>query len=145
MEATVIAIEVDPKTLEDVQHSINRMLQSLRHLGTVGLGHALSEWQVQTVGRAKPFVMRYRRARRAETKFRPHSWKRVKKSVLYQKRGGKLLPTALKRKTLKAYTKAMARYHEFQPLTTTKPILRPELVEQLSEQLMEMAAEQLKW
>jgi hypothetical protein len=138
-------IEVDEKTLEEVRHSINRMAQSLEHLRTVDLGRELSEWQVQDVHRNKPFTMRYRKAGRAVTTFRPHSWKQVKKSILYQRRGGKLLPMALGRRTRKGFLTAMARYHAFQPITSTRPYLREELVEQLAERLLEMAQEQLKW
>ena len=138
-------IDIDPKTLKDVKHSINKMAQSLEHLRTVDLGRELSEWQVQDVGRNKPFTMRFRKAGRARTVFRPHSWKQVKKSILYQRRGGKLLPVALGRRTRKGFLTAMARYHAFQPITSTRPYLRPELVEQLAERLMEMAQEQLRW
>ena len=141
----MFTIDIDPKTLEDVKYSINKMAQSLEHLRTVDLGRELSEWQVQDVGRNKPFTMRFRKAGRARTVFRPHSWKQVKKSILYQRRGGKLLPVALGRRTRKGFLTAMARYHAFQPITSTRPYLRPELVEQLAERLMEMAREQLQW
>jgi hypothetical protein len=141
----MFTIDIDPKTLEDVKYSINKMAQSLEHLRTVDLGRELSEWQVQDVGRNKPFTMRFRKAGRARTVFRPHSWKQVKKSILYQRRGGKLLPVALGRRTRKGFLTAMARYHAFQPITSTRPYLRPELVEQLAERLMEMAQEQLRW
>src|SRR6516164_9969604 len=141
----MFTIDVDPKTLEEVQHSINRMAQSIEHLKTVDLGRELSEWKVQDVGRSKPFTMRFRKAGRARTVFRPHSWKQVKKSILYQRRGGKLLPVALGRRTRKGFLTAMARYHAFQPITSTRPYLRPELVEQLAERLIEMAREQLRW
>jgi len=141
----MFTIDIDPKTLEDVKYSINKMAQSLEHLRTVDLGRELSEWQVQDVGRNKPFTMRFRKAGRARTVFRPHSWKQVKKSILYQRRGGKLLPVALGRRTRKGFLTAMARYHAFQPITSTRPYLRPELVEQLAERLMEMAQDQLRW
>jgi hypothetical protein len=144
-EMPVFTIDIDPADLEGVRHSINRMVQPLEHLRTVDLGRELSEWQVQDVHRNKPFTMRYRRAGRAQTTFRPHSWKQVKKSILYQKRGGKLLPVALGRRTRKGFLTAMARYHAFQPITSTRPYLRPELVEQLAERLIEMAREQLRW
>src|SRR6516225_11007110 len=141
----MFSIDIDPKTLEDVKHSINRMAQSLEHLRTVDLGHELSQWQVQDVGRSKPFTMKYRRAGRAQTVFRPHSWKQVRKSAAYQRRGGSLLSRALGRRTRKGYLRAMARFHAFQPLASTLPILREELIEQLGTRLVEMAKEQLKW
>src|SRR6516225_11183838 len=102
-EVPMFTIDVDPKTLEEVRHSINRMAQSIEHLKTVDLGRELSEWQVQDVGRSKPFTMRFRKAGRARTVFRPHSWKQVKKSILYQRRGGSLLTRALGRRTRKGY------------------------------------------
>src|SRR6516164_11298768 len=123
----VFTIDIDPADLEGVRHSINRMVQSLEHLRTVDLGRELSEWQVQDVHRNKPFTMRYRRAGRAQTVFRPHSWKQVRKSSAYQRRDGSLLSRALGRRTRKGYLRAMARYHAFQPLTSTLPILREQL------------------
>ena len=141
----MITIEIDPKTLEEVRHSINRMAQSIEHLKTVDLGRELSEWQVQDVGRSKPFTMRFRKAGRARTVFRAHSWKQIRRSTAYQRRGGSLLTRALGRRTRKGYLRAMATYHAFQPLTSTLPILREELIEQLGTRLVEMAKEQLKW
>ena len=145
MTEVMAVFTIDVENLEGVRHSVNRMLQSLEHLRTVDLGHELSEWQVQDVGRSKPFTMKYRRAGRAQTVFRPHSWKQVRKSTAYQRRGGSLLSRALGRRTRKGYLRAMARYHAFQPLTSTLPILREELIEQLGTRLVEMAKEQLKW
>ena len=145
MTEVMAVFTIDVENLEGVRHSVNRMLQSLEHLRTVDLGHELSQWQVQDVGRSKPFTMKYRPAGRAQTVFRPHSWKQVRKSSAYQRRGGSLLSRALGRRTRKGYLRAMARYHAFQPLTSTLPILREELIEQLGTRLVEMAKEQLKW
>ena len=127
----MFTIDIDPKTLDEVKHSINRMKQNLEHLRTVDLGHELSEWQVQDVGRSKPFTMKYRRAGRAQTVFRSHSWKRIKRSIAYQRRGSSLLTRALSRRTKKGYLRTMAQYHAFQPLTSTREILRQELIEGL--------------
>jgi hypothetical protein len=137
----MFTIDVDPKTLEEVRHSINRMAQSLEHLRTVDLGHELSAWQVQEVGRAKPFTMKFRRAGRAQTVFRPHSWKQVRKSVRYQRRGGRAILRLAARPSLKV-ARAVGR---FQVQTSTLPILREELIEKLGERLLEMAREQLQW
>jgi len=138
-------IEVDEKALEEVRHSINRMVQSLEHLRTFDLGGELSAWQTEDVHRNKPFTMRFRKAGRAQTVFRPHSWKRVKRSILYQRRGSSLLTRALSRRTQKGYLRTMAQYHAFQPLASTREILRQELIEQLGTRLVEMAREKLKW
>src|SRR6516162_7993565 len=140
-EVPMFTIDIDPKTLEEVRHSINRMAQSLEHLRTVDLGHELSQWQVEDVGRAKPFTMKFRRAGIARTIFRPHSWKQVRKSIAYQRRGGRALARLVRHPS----RKAAAAYGAFQPLTSTRPYLRPELVEQLAERLLEMAQEKLRW
>jgi hypothetical protein len=137
----MFTIDVDPKTLEEVQHSINRMAQSIEHLKTVDLGRELSEWQVQDVGRSKPFTMRFRKAGRAQTVFRPHAWKQVIRSRRYQRSGGRKLA----RLVLHPSRKAAAAFGRFQSITSTLPILREELVEKLGERLLEMAKEQLKW
>jgi hypothetical protein len=138
-------INIDLEGLDEVRHSINRMAQSLEHLRTTDLGGELSAWQTEDVHRNKPFTMRYRRAGRAQTVFRAHSWKRIKRSIAYQRRGGSLLTRALGRRTQKGYLRAMAAYHAFQPLTSTRAILRQELIEQLGERLVEMAKEKLHW
>jgi hypothetical protein len=141
----MFTIDIDPKTLEEVQHSVNRMLLSIEHLRTTDLGGELSAWQTEDVHRNKPFTMRYRRAGRAQTVFRRHSLKRIKRSIAYQRRGGSLLTRALSRRTRKGYLRTMAQYHSFQPLTSTLPILREELVEKLGTRLVEMAKEKLHW
>src|SRR6516225_6782530 len=120
----MFTIDVDPKTLEEVRHSINRMAQSLEHLRTVDLGHELSAWQVENVGRDKPFTMKFRRVGRAETVFRPHAWQ-VIRSRRYQRRGGRAILRLAARPSLKA-ARAVGR---FQDLTSTLPILREELIE----------------
>jgi hypothetical protein len=140
-ETPMFTIDVDPKTLEEVRHSINRMAQSLEHLRTVDLGHELSAWQVENVGRDKPFTMKFRKAGRAQTVFRPHAWKQVIRSRRYQRRGGRAILRLAARPSLKA-ARAVGR---FQGLTSTLPILREELVEKLGERLLEMAKEQLRW
>ena len=134
-------IEIDEKALEEVRHSINRMVQSLEHLRSVDLGHELSAWQLEDVHRNKPFTMKFGRAGIARTIFRPHSWKQVRKSIAYQRRGGRALARLVRHPS----RKAAAAYGAFQPLTSTRPYLRPELVEQLAERLLEMAQEKLRW
>ena len=134
-------IEVDEKALEEVRHSINRMVQSLEHLRTFDLGGELSAWQTEDVHRNKPFTMRFRKAGRAQTVFRPHAWKQVIRSRRYQRSGGRKLA----RLVLHPSRKAAAAFGRFQSITSTLPILREELVEKLGERLLEMAKEQLKW
>jgi hypothetical protein len=138
---TMFTIDIDSKTFEEVQHSINPMAQSLEHLRTVDLGHELSAWQVENVGRDKPFTMKFRRAGRAQTVFRPHAWKQVIRSKRYQRSGQRKLA----RLVLHPSRKAAAAFGRFQALTSTLPILREELVEKLGERLLEMAKEQLRW
>jgi len=134
----VITIAID---VEEALHSVNRMAQSIEHMKSVDLGHELSEWQVQDVGRSKPFTMKFRRAGRAQTVFRPHSWKQMKRSGRYQRRGQRAILRLAARPSLKT-AHAVGR---FQALTSTLPILREELVEKLGERLLEMAKEQLQW
>ena len=134
----MITIAID---VEEALHSVNRMAQSIEHMKSVDLGHELSEWQVQDVGRSKPFTMKFRRAGRAQTVFRPHSWKQMKRSGRYQRRGQRAILRLAARPSLKT-AHAVGR---FQALTSTLPILREELVEKLGERLLEMAKEQLQW
>jgi hypothetical protein len=134
----VITIAID---VEEALHSVNRMVQSIEHMKSVDLGHELSEWQVQDVHRNRPFTMRYRRAGRAQTVFRPHSWKQMKRSGRYQRRGQRAIVRLAAKPSLKA-ARAVGR---FQAQTSVLPILREELVTKLGERLIEMAKEQLQW
>jgi hypothetical protein len=117
------------------------MLSNLKYVGEVGIGKTLGDWQVTNVGRLRPFVRRYRRAHRADTLFRPHSLKEVLRSRKYQRRGARKLARLVAHPSVKA----AHAYSTFQAQTSTLPILREELIEDLSRQLLEMAVEKITW
>jgi hypothetical protein len=138
---TMFTIDIDPKTLEDVQHKVDHMLQSIDHLKRVDLGAELSEWQTEDLHRNKPFTMRYRRAGRAVTVIRPHSLFEVKRSAAYQRKAGRRLIRLAKRPS----RKAAAAFRAFQARISARAILRQEMLERLVERLGEMVAEKIKW
>jgi hypothetical protein len=131
--------------LADAQHAIGHMLQSIDHLKSVDIGRELADWQTEDLHRNRPFVMRYRRAGRAETVIRPHSLFEMKRSVRYQTTRGRRLARLLGRRTKRSWLKAQAAFHSFQPQTSQREILRQEMFERLVERLGEMAREHLKW
>jgi hypothetical protein len=137
----MFTIDIDLKDLEEVQHRVDHMLQSLDHLGRVDIGRELSDWQVEDMHRNKPFTMRYRRAGRAVTVVRPHSLFEVKRSQAYQRRGALKLIRLTKRPS----RRAAAAFRLIQARTSARAILRQEMLERLVERLGEMVAEKLKW
>jgi hypothetical protein len=136
---------IDIDGLAEAQHAIGHMLQSIDHLKRVDLGHELSEWQVEDLHRNRPFTMRYRRAGRAETVIRPHSLFEMKRGIRYQRTRGRRLARLLGRRTKRSWVKAESLFHSFQPQTSQREILRQEMLERLSERLLEMGQEHLKW
>jgi hypothetical protein len=132
-------IEIDG--LSDVQRSVSQMLSNLKYVGEVGIGKTLGDWQVENVHRLKPFVRRYRRAHRADTLFRPHSRREVLRSRKYQRRRGRKLARLVAHPS----RKAAHAFSSFQAQTSTLPILREELVADLSRQLSEMLVEKVTW
>jgi hypothetical protein len=145
MEEAMFTIDIDEKTLEAVKHRVDHMLQSIEHLKRTDLGNELADWQVEDMGRNRPFVMRWRRQGRAVTIVRPHSLKQVRRSIAYQRSGGRRIARLLARTTKRGFLKAQAAFHSFQPITSQRPYLRDELLEKLVTRLGEMAAEKLKW
>jgi hypothetical protein len=136
---TMFNIEIDG--LRDVQRAVGQMLSNLEYVGRVGIGQTLGDWQVENVHRLKPFVRRYRRAHRAETLFRPHSRLQVAKSMRYQRSGARKLARLVAHPS----RKAAHAYGAFQAQTSTLPILREELIEDLTRELSEMLVEKITW
>jgi hypothetical protein len=141
----MFTINIDEATLEAVKHRVDHMLQSIDHLKSVDIGHELAAWQVEDMHRHRPFVMRYRRAGRAVTIIRPHSLFEMTRSKRYQRTRGRRLARLLGRRTKRSWLKAQAAFHSFQAPTSQRDILRQEMLERLSERLMEMATEKIKW
>jgi hypothetical protein len=134
----MLKIEIDG--LADAERAIGHMLGNITYMERTGIGQVLGDWQRETVNRV-PFVRRYRAAGRADTLFRPHSLRQVRRSRRYQRRGQRAILRLAAKPSLKA-ARAVGRLQELQ---STLPILRPELVEELSRQLLEMAVEKLTW
>jgi hypothetical protein len=115
----MISIELDGLT--QTLARFNRMAEQLRDLRGKDLSHEFREWQVEDVHRQKPFIRRHRgRPVMVWTRFRPHSWARQRRHYRAQRR--------LIRK---------GRYL----VHSSRPILRPELEEQLAERLRDLLGE----
>jgi hypothetical protein len=136
---TMFNIEIDG--LSDVQRSVSQMLSNLKYVGEVGIGKTLGDWQVENVHRLKPFVRRYRRAHRADTLFRAHSLKEVLRSRKYQRRGARKLARLVAHPSVKA----AHAFSTFQAQTSTLPVLRQELIDDLTRELSEMLVEKVTW
>jgi hypothetical protein len=134
-------IEIDLDALRGVQRAIGHMISNIEYVGRVGIGQTLADWQIENVGRLKPFVRRYRRAHRAETLFRSHALKQVLRSKRYQRRGQR----AIVRLAAKPSLKTAHAVGQFQQLSSTLPVLREELIEDLKRELGEMLVEKVTW
>lgn len=117
---------VDPKALEEIDKTLESMLNKLDYFSKVKLGEVMSDWQTAEVHRHRPFTMRWRgQKRQVVTKFRPHSKWEVDRSLLAERR---------------------AKRHGAPPLhTSTRPILRDEMWSQLVTEMTTAFHDTIKW
>jgi hypothetical protein len=119
--------------LDAIAARIDGMVHKLAHAKAVDVGQVLSEWQTKDMHRRRPFTMRSRRKGRAVTVVRPHSRYEMQHSHRFQMK----VRRRLKRKPDAAIPLVRRRW-------STRPILRAELEEQLSQRVHELR-ERLKW
>ena len=63
----------------------------------------------------------------------------------YQQRMGRRISRLLGKPSKRAARTVKAVFHSFEPKTSMRPYLRQQMLTRLSERLIEMAAEKLKW
>ena len=130
----------------DVTGALERlegMREKIRHAKAVDIGAELSDWQTEDMHRNRPFTMRSRAKGTATTIVRPHSLYEVERSARYQHASG-----LYARRLAKRLAKAKRRLRvikTFQPKTSTRPYLRPELEAELIERMATMLKEKIKW
>jgi hypothetical protein len=122
-------IEIDAS---EVLATINAMLHQIQHFGEVGIGTAMSDWQVEDMHRHRPFTKRSRSSKTATTLVRPHSRYEVNRSRMTQRRIAR-----------RARRKAVAAHP--QGRTSTRPILRAELLVSFNKRLSEAMHDKLQW
>jgi hypothetical protein len=113
--------------------AIGDMLHKLDHFGRVDVGQQLSDWQVEDMHRHRPFTMRNRGAKKASTIVRPHSRYEVNRSRMAQRR----IARRAKRKRPVKFAGELR--------TSSRPILRAELLVSFHERLTKAFHEKLQW
>lgn len=116
---------------------MDQMAHRIDDLKRTGIGQELSDWQVEDMHRQAPFTMRSRAKGTAATKIRPHSLYEMERSAQYQ-RG--------MRRVIRRHGKHFwERLGAWEPLTSTRPILRDELSERLVERVTGKVFARLRW
>jgi hypothetical protein len=113
-----------------VEKRILKMYYRIRHVKAVEVGTLLSEWQTDDMHRQRPGTKRVRRYGIARTIIRPHSLYEMRASRKYQQRVARRL------KSKRAKLKPPRIYLK----TSTRPILRAVLLDQLKGRVRELAA-----
>jgi hypothetical protein len=124
-------LEMKIEGLPDIEKRLGSMVGRLRQLTARGVRNELADWEVEDMHRQAPWARRSRPRGTAYTTVRPHSRYEMRRSRAYQRR-------ALRR-TLKGSTAF------FEAKTSTRPILRQELLDRLAERYVELLSERLQW
>jgi hypothetical protein len=134
-----VGFELDTTAIE---RRLEEMAERIEHFKSVDIGNELSDWQVQTMHRHRPFTMRSRARGRAATVIRPHSLYEVKRSAAYQRAMGRVSGRVY---SGRASRRTVARYISWEPHTSMRPILRSTLEQELVEQMVQALQDKLKW
>ena len=126
----------------EVANTIGKMIGRITYCGGVELPKELSDWQTKDVHRKRPATTRSRWRRgstKVQTLFRPHSRYETEQSTRYQRR-------------LLRRVKRVGTTKRFKPITdfiqlkrSTRPVLRDELIEQLSARMAAALFETVTW
>ena len=119
----MITIDIDAMALKAIDRKLEDMIEAIDHLKHVDLAAELGEWETSDLRRKRAYVKRRRAG--ASTIVRPHSW--------FETKGRRKIARRLIRKG------------RFVPRWSTRPILRPALLERLYERMAELAADKLRW
>jgi hypothetical protein len=145
-----MSIEIGIDT-EALAKRLDGMLVKIDHFKRVDIGAGLSDFQVEDMHRHRPFTMRYRAKGWAVTKVRPHSLFEVERSALAAGRVvryRRALATAAARGAFGKRPRKYRRRHTHQRFymhTSTRPILREDLVIVLEVRMQNLLEEKIKW
>lgn len=123
---------------EAIEKKLRSMYWKVQRLGMRNIGTELSEWQTEDVHRKRPATKRNRRARTAQTMFRPHSrFEMRNRNKLYRK---------LERRA-KKFGKKHALPVVAVPIKrwSKRPILRMQMLDRFHERMRELMSAKLKW
>jgi hypothetical protein len=116
----MISIELDG--VAQVLARLNGMSEQLRDLRGRDLSHELASWQVEDVRRQVPFVRRHRgRPVMIWTRFRPHSWARMRHHRAAQRR--------------------LIRHGRYIGDGSSRPILRQSMIDRLEQRMADLLQE----
>jgi hypothetical protein len=118
----MLTIQIDG--IKAVTDRFDEMTTKIEQLRSHDLAHELADWEVQDLNRRRPYTKHRRNG--GSTIVRAHSWFEVK--------GRRKVVRKLIRK---------GRY--VVPRRSTRPVLRPFLLDQLSDRIEALAEASLKW
>jgi hypothetical protein len=141
-----MSVEINIDT-EALSKRIGDMLGKINHFKRVDIGMGLSEWQTEEMHRHRPFTMRSRARGMATTKIRQHSLYEMEHSGRAQARIARYRRAAI---TAPYSKKARSRLRRKKPPrfythTSTRPILREEMLSVLETQMTNLLEEKIKW
>lgn len=117
-----------------VSKRIGEMIGRIDHFKRVDIGNGLSDFQTQDMHRNKPFTMRSRAKGRAVTKIRPHSLFEMQRSRKTQRRMVRYLKSKRRRRPPRFYVQ-----------TSTRPILRREMLDRLGARMHQLFLDKIHW
>jgi hypothetical protein len=121
----MLTIQLDEVALKSVTRRIDTMVEAIEQLRHVDLGNELADWETSDMRRKRPYTKH--RYNGASTIIRAHSWFEVK--------GRRKVVRKLIRK---------GRYIGGRRWST-RPVLRPFLLDQLSDRIEALAEQSLRW
>jgi hypothetical protein len=119
----------------EIEAKLSGMIEKLSELKRNDLADEFALWQTEDLNRDKAAVQRARGGWR--TTIRPHSRYEMQASKRYQRRQLRRVSTGTAR--------AAKAFMLWQAKTSTRPILRAELSDQLRERMLALVQNKLKW
>lgn len=133
-----VQVTLDTKPLSD---TLGRMIAAIDHFKRVDIGTGLSDFQVQTMHRHRPFTMRSRARGLATTKIRPHSLYEMQRSGRVQRRVKRIKTAIEAGKRVRKKSLRALRYVHY----STRDILRQEMFALLEERMVQLLNQKITW
>jgi hypothetical protein len=119
----MLTIDIDVTALKAVNERIDTMVAAIEQLRSHDLATELGAWEVGDLNRRRAYVKRRRNG--GSTNVRQHSW--------YETKGRK------------RFARKLIRKGRYVPRWSTRPVLRPSLLDQLSDRVAALAEASLHW
>jgi hypothetical protein len=127
---------------------IGDMIGKIDHFKRVDIGMGMSDWQTEELHRHRPFTMRYRAKGWAVTKIRPHSLYEMEHSAQAHERlvrYRRARATSAYAKRTRTRRRRVRTHPRFYTHTSTRPILREEMLDLFNAEMANLFGEKIKW